>query len=419
MIGSGIAGLASAYFLRRRFDLTVFERNGYAGGHSNTVMVREGGAELPVDTGFMVFNHPTYPNLQRLFAEVGVETRPTDMSFSVQYRPRNLEFSGSSLNHLFAQRRNLFNPRYIRMLLQVNRFNEEAVQALADPRYETYTLGRYVSEKKYGDDFLDCYLAPMSSAVWSTPPGKMLEFPAVTLLRFFHNHGFLGLHTQHPWRTVAGGARAYVRKLTADFAGRIRLGSKVVSVRREAAGAKVSTADGFSGLYDCVILASHADESLRMLEDATPLERKLLSPFKYQYNRTLLHTDASVMPRARLAWSSWNYRVRRGESGELEPSTHYWMNRLQGVSNRVNYFVSLGDRSIDPAKVIREIDYHHPLFDLEAAKAQKNLSELNTIEASQSTYFCGSYFRYGFHEDALTSALELCRTILKEPLWNA
>ena len=233
IIGTGIAGLGCAYFLNSKYDLTLYEKNDYAGGHTNTVTIHEGASPVPIDTGFMVYNQVTYPNLTRLFQELGVSVKPSSMSFSVQHLPTGLEFSGSSLNHLFAQRRNLLRPRFWRMLAQINRFNLEAVEALKSPEYEALSLGEYVSAKNYGADFLNFYLVPMSSAVWSTPPELMLEFPAVPLLRFFHNHGFLGLHTQHPWLTVVNGAKSYVEKLTAPFRAKIKLCRGAAGVSRD------------------------------------------------------------------------------------------------------------------------------------------------------------------------------------------
>lgn len=414
IIGTGIAGLGCAYFLRSKFDCTLFEQNDYAGGHTNTVTVDEDGRTIPIDTGFMVYNEVTYPHLTRLFKELNVRIKPTSMSFSVQHKPSGLEFNGSSFNHLFAQRRNLLNPRFLRMLLQIDRFNREAVKALNDPKFEEMTLKKYVDEKNYGDDFLRFYLVPMSSAVWSTPPELMFEFPAITLIRFFHNHGFLGIQTQHPWLTVEGGARNYVAKMSEFFKGKIRLNQKVKRVFRESDKVKIVT-DGGEERYDKVIFACHADQGLSILgDDAANEERRLLGEFKYQTNSALLHTDASVMPETRFAWASWNYRIGHGES-----STHYWMNNLQGVSERVNYFVSLNDPgTIHPQKIIKTISYEHPLFSLGTIRAQKELPSLNRVSENQTIYFCGSYFKYGFHEDALTSSLELCRTILKESIWK-
>jgi len=419
IVGTGIAGLSCGYFLRERFDLTFFEQADYPGGHTNTIDVTAHGEAVTFDTGFMVFNRVTYPNLCRFFAELAVPVKPTDMSFSVQHRPTGLEFSGSSLNHLFAQRGNLVRPRFWNLLYQVNRFNEDAVAALHEARWADTTLGDYVAERGYGDDFLDLYLVPMSSAVWSTPPDRMREFPALTLLRFFHNHGFLGLHTQHPWWTVTGGAREYVRRLRPMLGGCLRLNSPVVRVHRPAqGGATVTTQDGRTEHFDRVVLACHADQALRLLADADPEERRLLGEFHYQPNLATIHTDESVMPRARLAWSSWNYRVEDTPGGGSQPQTIYWMNRLQGVSGRVNCFVSInGEAAVRPEHILRQIPYEHPLFSLGAIRAQLRLPALNRRTAAP-VCFAGSYFRHGFHEDAFTSGLDCARAIAGEPFWT-
>jgi len=396
IIGTGIAGLGCGHFLHRKFDLTFYEKNDYAGGHSNTISVVEENRSVPIDTGFMVFNEVTYPNLTRLFKELGVAVKPTNMSFSVQHLPTGLEFCGSSLNHIFGQRKNLLRPRFWKMILQINRFNSEAMEALASPKYQNHTLGEYVRERAYGDDFLNFYLVPMSSAVWSTPPELMLEFPAVALLRFFHNHGFLGLHTQHPWLTVVNGAKAYVEKITAPFREKIKLKSGVTSVRRTGNGVKVTDVSGRTENFDQVIFASHADETLKLLADADAQERTLLGEFKYQPNSALLHTDESVMPKTKLCWSSWNYRIDFG-------------------ADRRNYFVSInGENSVNPNNILKRIQYEHPVFSLGAIRAQTELPKLN--ERMTNVFFCGSYFRYGFHEDAFTSALDLCRVLTGERL---
>lgn len=418
IIGTGIAGLGCAYFLHDRFDLTLFEQNDYPGGHTNTVTVQEGATAVPIDTGFMVYNEVTYPNLTRLFRELGVQVKPTSMSFSVQHLPSGLEFAGSSLNHLFAQRRNLLRPQFWRMIWQINRFNADAVQTLKERTHGEQSVAQYVEEKGYGADFLNFYLVPMSSAVWSTPPELMLDFPAVTLLRFFHNHGFLGLHTQHPWLTVAQGAKSYVAKILAPLQDRLRLKRAVTRVTRGGAHAEITTADGARERFDKVIFACHGDQALRLLGDAAPDENRLLREFKYQPNIATLHTDASVMPRTKLCWSSWNYRIDRDAQGRVSPSTIYWMNSLQGVSDRQNYFVSVnGEQAIKPETVLKRIAYEHPLFNLAAIRAQKEMPLLNRRAATQTTFFCGSYFKYGFHEDAFSSALDLCRVITGEALW--
>jgi predicted NAD/FAD-binding protein len=423
IIGTGIAGLGCAHFLQRDFDLTLFEAADYIGGHTNTVTAREPGTgrTVPIDTGFMVFNHATYPLLTRLFRELGVATKKTDMSFSVRHGDSGLEFCGSSVNHLFAQRKNLFRPRFYRMLFAINRFNQEAVVALADPASPVFTetLGDYVKRRGYGTDFFDLYLVPMSSAVWSTPPEKMLAFPAAALLRFFHNHGFLGLSTQHQWWTVEGGAKSYIAPLTAPFAQKIRLNSAASGVIRTPRGVTVTTATGTAHTFEKVILACHGDQALRLLQNPTDAEHRLLSAFHYQPNTATLHTDASVMPRTRLAWSAWNYEIARDSAGAVSTATHYWMNKLQGVSDRENYFVTINrPESINPAKVLKRIAYDHPLFSLAATAAQAELPALNQAAlGTTETFYAGAWQRHGFHEDGLHSAHRLAAQILARDPW--
>jgi predicted NAD/FAD-binding protein len=296
------------------------------------------------------------------------------------------------------------------MLLTINRFNQEAVDCLESHRHDHQSLDEYIRERRYGDQFRDLYLLPMSSAVWSTPPERMLQFPATTLLRFFHNHGFLGLHTQHPWFTVSGGSQRYVAKLIAPFRDRIQVRRGVTQVRREQGRVLVTDQNGEQQSFDRVILACHADEALGMLADADERERRVLGEFHYQPNLALLHTDESVMPATRRCWSSWNYRVGDGADGRFEPSTVYWINSLQRLPTRQNYFVSInGEQSLNPAKVLQRIAYDHPLFNLGAVRAQQELPELNRRQSG--VYFAGSYFRYGFHEDALASAMDLSRLL--------
>jgi len=418
IVGTGVAGLGVAHFLHSTHDVTLLDGNAHAGGHSRTIDVAEAGRTVAFDTGFMVFNRVTYPRLTRLFRELGVPCKPTDMSFGVQHRPSGLEFCGSNLNRLFAQRRNLWNPRFVGLLLQVNRFNEEAVNALEQPEWSSMPLGEYVARRGYGADFLRLYLVPMSSAVWSTPPATMLEFPAATLLRFFHNHGFLGLHTQHQWWTVEGGSREYVARLARPFADRLRLGDPVVAVTRLArGGAEVRTRSGWRRVFDRVAMASHADETLALMPDADGDERRLLGQFRYQANEAVVHTDASVMPRSRRAWASWNYRVESDAEGGASTQTIYWMNALQGISDRADYFVSIdGGASVAPDSIVRRIAYSHPLFTLGAIRAQDALPGLNRRDPGQSVFFCGSYFRYGFHEDAFGSAVDLAEVLLGRSL---
>ena len=415
IIGTGIAGMGCGHFLQNETDLTFYEQNDYIGGHTNTVTVDEDGSPVYIDTGFMVFNYKTYPNLCKLFAEINAPVKKTDMSFSVQHVPSGLEYSGSGVNHLFAQRKNIFSPKYIKMLMQIGRFNKESVKILDDPHYANYSIGQYIREFNFGEEMLWKYLVPMSSAVWSTPMDQMLDFPAVTLIRFFLNHGFLGLDTQHQWYTLNKGSQAYREILIKPFKDKIHINRKAIKVTRENGKAIIHASDGTSEVFDRVIIATHGDQALDILHDPRDIEQRLLSNFKYQYNKATLHTDESIMPKAKLAWSAWNYRIKE-EGGKLQPSTIYWMNKLQGVSEKKNYFVSINPhQDINESKIIKELDYEHPLFDVPAINAQTELSKLNK---EGPVYFCGSYFKYGFHEDAFASAVQLCSHLLGKPVYD-
>jgi predicted NAD/FAD-binding protein len=412
IIGTGISGLACAHFLHRHFNITLFEKDRRIGGHSNTVTVQEDGKHLPLDTGFMVYNEVTYPHLTRLFKELNVATKPTAMSFSVQHIPADVEFNGGSLNLLFSQRKNLFRARYWRMLLQINRFNEETVKELENPQYGDLSLADYVKARAYGSDFLEWYLSPMAAAVWSSPPERINDFPARTLMRFWHNHGFLGLNTQHPWRTVVDGSRQYVEKISAPFKSQIISGNPVVKVTDDG---QVILEDGTALKFDQVIFASHGDQSLRLLDSPTTLEKDILQHFNYQPNRAVVHTDTRFMPRTRRAWASWNYRVET--SGKH--STHYWMNSLQGVSDKENYFVSINPpEAIDPKHVRHELEYEHPIFTSAAIRAQDDVPALNFSGNQTNRFYCGAWQRYGFHEDGIWSAHRLCEQILGHDPWT-
>ena len=415
IIGAGISGLACARFLSREHEITIFEKDNRIGGHSHTVMVDEGEIQVPVDTGFMVYNEVTYPLLTRLFRELDVTTKPTSMSFSVQHVGEGLEFNGGSLNLLFGQRRNLFNLRYWRMLAQIARFNRETVAELANPQYGAISLRAYVAACGYGDDFLRWYLSPMAAAVWSSPPERIEEFPAQTLLRFWHNHGFLGLDTQHPWRTVAGGSRSYVKKLIQPFAQKIHRNAGVQKVH----GTRIILEDGSHHDFDRVVIAAHGDQALRMLADPSNLENELLGSFHYQENEAVLHTDPRFMPQTRRCWASWNYRIDRSRDGKNCYSTHYWMNELQGVSDRESYFVSINPASPPaPEAIKRRMIYTHPLFDLQSVAAQDRLPQLHVAGHETGRYFCGAWQRYGFHEDGLWSAVNVSAAILGRDPWE-
>ncbi len=413
IVGAGIAGLGCAHFLQNDFDLTVFEKDSHAGGHAFAVPTAHGDKTFLIDTGFMVFNFVTYPNLTRLFGELGVEVQASPMSFSVNIEKENLEYCGSSWNQLYAQRKNIFKLRFHRMLLEIYRFNKIAVKALTQPEHDSLTMDEFLRKYNFNRDLAVWYLLPMSSAVWSTPPGEMLKFPAMTLIRFFHNHGFLGMYTQHPWFTVKGSSAGYVKKLIRPFQNKIKAGKKIKSIRRFPDSAEILFENGDKESFDRIILASHADQSLEMLDSPEAAEEVLLRHFKYQKNPTILHWDESVMPKTKRAWASWNYKI----NAHHEPSVHYWANKLQGTPSDRNYFVSLNPDEIDPLKIVRHIPYEHPIFSLNAVNAQPDLHKLNKRRGTR-IFFCGSYFKYGFHEDAFTSALELCRILLQRPLWQ-
>lgn len=398
IIGTGIAGMGCASRLHGKFDLTLYEKNDYVGGHTNTVVVDEDGVPIPIDTGFMVYNETTYPHLTQLFRDLRVETKPTCMSFSVQHVESGLEFAGTGFGGLFAQKRNLFRPEYFRFLLEINRFNATCGEVLSDGSFRRMTLSEYCRHRGYSTEFQQKYLVPMSAAVWSSPPGKMLDFPAMTLVRFFTNHRFLGLTGQLEWRTVAGGSREYRDRLIQPFADRIAVKRPATRVKQGAHGATVEDGEGGRKDFDAVVIACHADQALALIENPTSLQGDLLSQFQYQTNRATLHSDERVMPRARAAWTSWNYRVDREG-----PSTIYWMNSLQNVSRKKNYFVSISDPGrIRPEKILRTIEYEHPLYTVESVAAQASLPRLNQ---EGPVFFCGSYFNYGFHEDALAAGL--------------
>jgi len=416
IIGSGIAGLGAAYELRRyyadtkRLIITIFEQNNYVGGHSNTALIKQEAGAIRVDTGFMVFNKVTYPNLTKLFDELRVQVSKTDMSFSLQNINSGLEYSGASFGRLFGQKRNLLSPRFWRMLLQLDRFNKEAEVNLANPSLDEMTLQEYVQKNGYGNDLLELYLIPMSGAIWSGPKESMSRFPVKTLLRFFYNHGFLGMTTQHQWWTVDGGACRYVERLVEFIKPQLELNVHINAIVKRPGSVELITDQGTLH-YDHVIVATHADQALEMLKDPAPIEAKLLSKFRYQSNDVLLHTDTSVMPRAKPCWSSWNYRIGK----QNDASVHYWMNSLQNIPRTKNIFVSLNSENlVHQNHILSRFNYDHPIFSMETIAAQKELYQLNNQSSSQRVFYCGSYFRYGFHEDALLSGYEAAQAACKQ-----
>lgn len=407
VIGGGVAGVTAAYVLDRRHRVTLFERNGYVGGHTNTVLVPDGpDAGTPVDTGFIVLNDRTYPLLHRLLARLGVGARFADMSFGYHCRKSGLQYSGKSLNSLFAQRGNLLKPSFLRLLYGIVDFGRRTRRELRAGALGGLSLGEYLSRGRWHPDLSRHYVLPMGAAIWSTPDAEMLEFPAETFARFFDNHGLLDLSDRPRWQTVAGGSHAYVRAFLKAFQGEVHVRRPVAGLKREPDGVRLRLADGSLRRFDKAVVAVHADEALALLEDPSAEEKRLLGAWRYQRNRTVLHTDASVLPPNRRAWASWNYARETGSDGE-RLSVTYDMNNLQGLPCRERYCVTLNpDRPIPKKRIIREIEYTHPTYTFEAIRSQAGLPGLSGV---RHTYYCGSYFGYGFHEDAVRSALDVSK----------
>ncbi|MGD8396074.1 MAG: FAD-dependent oxidoreductase [Candidatus Eiseniibacteriota bacterium] len=405
IIGAGISGLATAYLLHEEHAITVLEAADRIGGHTHTVDVEEpGGRRVPVDTGFIVFNRQNYPNFCRLLERLGVASRPSDMSFSVQCERTGDEYSGDSLNTLFARRANLLRPDHYRMLLDVRRFNRHARRtlALADPEI---ALGEFLERNGYSAAFRDRLIVPMGAALWSANPAELLRFPALNFLRFFENHGVLHGRRAPRWEVVEGGSSRYLEPLTRGFRDRIRVGARVTAVTRRGDGVDVRLAAGEALRFDCIVIAAHSDQALAMLTDPSPAEREILGAIPYQANRTVLHTDTGMLPRRRQTWSSWNYYLPREPRDRVAVS--YDMNRLQRLRTERRYVVSLNREDvIDPEAVLRSMTYHHPVYTREAFRAQERLGALNGV---RNTYYCGAYWGHGFHEDGVRSALEVAR----------
>jgi len=403
IIGSGIAGNVAAHHLHREHDITVFEAGGHAGGHTHTHDIELHGRSYAVDTGFIVFNDRTYPNFIRLLENLGVAWQESSMSFSVRDEASGLEYNGTSLDTLFAQRRNLLRPSFLGMVRDILRFNREA-PALLDAPDDTLTLQRFLAQENYGRGFVDHYLVPMGAAIWSTDPQRMLGFPARYFVRFLHNHGMLSVNDRPVWRTVKGGSREYVRRLTAPFASRIRLRTPVRGLRRFASHVVVETDRG-AERFDAAFLACHSDQALALLRDPAAAEREVLGAIRYQENEAVLHTDTRLLPRARRAWAAWNYHVPPVAMDRV--ALTYNMNILQRLKAPETLCVTLNrSNAIDPSRVLKRIVYHHPLYTPEAVAAQARQRELN---GALRTYYCGAYWRFGFHEDGVVSALEAVR----------
>ena len=425
VIGSGISGLAAAHALRGRADVTLFEAGNYFGGHTHTVDVTLPGATDErlithgVDTGFLVFNERTYPKLIQLFAELGVDTARSDMSFSVKVpdamNGAGLEWSGSSLGSVFAQRSNLWNPKFLRMLADIVRFNR-ITTALARSNRDAdmqQPLGDFLRAENFSEQFRDWYFLPMMGCIWSCPTDQMLQFPVATMIRFCHNHGLIQITDRPQWWTVTGGARHYVEKIVQGIADK-RLNTPVLSVQRDDAGVRIVTDVGVEQ-FDKVIMAAHSDESLALLDAPSAAERDTLGAIRYQPNRAVLHTDASVLPERKLAWAAWNYERAQSKGGESAGvCLHYLLNMLQPLPFAQPVMVSLNPvREIARKHIMGEYNYAHPVFDLAAIRSQKRVP---LLQGRQHTFFCGAWTGYGFHEDGLKSGLEAARLLLAQTL---
>lgn len=403
VVGAGVSGLAAAYLLSRNYRVDLFEKEARLGGHTHTVLVDAPGGPVALDTGFLVHNDRTYPNLVRLFTEIGVTTRDSDMSFAVACPRTGLEYSSRGANGFFAQRSNLASPAHLSLLKEIVRFNREAPALLSAGDANRQSLGDFLESHRFGESFTRHYLLPMASAIWSASIDAIRSFPALTLVRFFDNHGLLSLTAQPRWKVVDGGSHTYIPRLTAAITGTIHQDAVIDEVRRADTDVTLSFRNRPSLTYDAVVFACHGDQVLPLLGDASDREREVFSRFTTTANAAWLHTDASVLPRQPRARASWNYLL--GEQPDAPPMVTYDLNRLQGLEETTQYCVTLNpDSRIDDRRVLRRLEYRHPLYTLDAIRSQQQWREVSGVNR---THYCGAYWRYGFHEDGLASAIRV------------
>jgi len=403
VVGGGVAGITAAYLLQRRHKVTLYEKNDYVGGHTHTIVIPDGpDAGTPVDTGFIVLNDRTYPNFTRLLEQLRVPILASDMSFSYFCEASGFQYASHSLNGLFARRRNCLDAGFLRMLLEIMRFNRTASSELAAGRLDTLTLGRFLDHFRFSRRFREAYIIPMAAAIWSSPDEDIADFPMATFARFFSNHGLLSVRDQPQWYVVRGGSHTYVKAFQAQFQGNIVCKAAIAGIRRDRDGVTLRLPDGRQHHLDHVVIATHADEALQLLDDPTEDEQRLLGPWRYSRNRVILHRDPGFMPSNPRAWASWNYTREIGASPRAPVTLTYHMNRLQRLETRSPYFTTLNpNRDIEERHVVARLTYTHPMFSFASLATQPQLAQLNGLNR---TAFCGSYFGYGFHEDAVRSA---------------
>jgi predicted NAD/FAD-binding protein len=422
IIGSGISGLACAYFLDDYFDIKLYEKNDYLGGHSNTAKINYDGVDIAVDTGFIVFNYQTYPNLVKFFELLKVEVKKSNMSFAVKINDSQLEYAGTSLGSLFAQKKNLFDIKFLQMIFDILRFNKKAVELLNKEQSPNYSIKNFLDDLKLKEYFQQYYLLPMASAIWSSPLEKIIDYPAQSFVNFFKNHGLLSVSNQPQWYTVEGGSCEYVKKISQKISqefsqkisNKISCNDSVKKIYHDPQGKIVVVSEKSQEVFDKIIIATHSDQALAMLTNPSDIQQEILKNIKYQENIAILHKDQSLMPKAKKAWASWVYSSKSNNKQDL--SVTYWMNNLQAIDAKYPLFVTLNpNQEIDKNKIFAKYQYHHPIFDSEAIIAQQKISQM---QGQNNIYFCGAYQAFGFHEDGLKSALNVLNKLKIKAPWQ-